>query len=398
MRLDDTTQSYENKNNALGYRAPKVPSLDAFLGENSRKRARVDLEDMLNAEDQDPRPTPTSTSASSNPTGNPTGKKTNKRGQKALRHLREIVGREGMGPVNYVDLASKIQVPVTLLDLFQMSPDLAKAFRKLSTRVNKKNSNQGKSPNGFNVNDVDLSISRDRHMLRSADPKVLEEIAPLLTMMEKAFRIPVVVRTKSKGKVVNVTLPVHVSQADQGSDMIVATIGLLKALKIPVLPLSDLGFSGLTMNVADGTSSELTHYAVFEIGVYGIWRTVEAFVRPYNAGNAGDMHLLLGMPWLHTVNAKIHIRDSVIELGDTSRGEKPVKIQGPQFVECKKHRLILHPANRENVAQDSSSDESSDESDSEISSDDEVPIPSVSRHQPVYKNVQFRSSTKVSEN
>ncbi|RKF60164.1 hypothetical protein OnM2_053030, partial [Erysiphe neolycopersici] len=95
---------------------------------------------------------------------------------------------------------------------------------------------------------------------------------------QKAFRVPIVVKATKDGKPVNVSLPLGVAQADQGSDMIIVTIGFLKKLGIPVRSLAERGFNGLTMNVADGSSARLTHYAEFEVGVHGIWRKVEAFV------------------------------------------------------------------------------------------------------------------------
>jgi hypothetical protein len=208
--------------------------------------------------------------------------------------------------------------------------------------------------------------------LKKANPSVLKQLAPFMTMNQKAFRVPVVIRTRIKGKLVNVTLPVYAGQADQGSDMIVASVGLLRTLHLKSRALCDRGFSGLTMNVADGNIAELTHYATFKIGVYGIWRRVEAFVRPCNERNVDDIHLLLGMPWLHSVNAKILIRESVIEIGDPSVGERTVRIQGPQFVECKNHKLVLHPAvptsRKEHLAESSDEDdESSDDSDYDTS-------------------------------
>ena len=86
------------------------------------------------------------------------------------------------------------------------------------------------------------------------------------------------------------------------------------------------------------------------------------------------------MPWLYTVNAKILIRDSIIEIGDHCRREKIVKIQGPQFIEYPHHKLILHPTTPKPTIKhkipdsDSSKDDSSDsgESDSEFSSDDDI--------------------------
>ena len=138
-------------------------------------------------------------------------------------------------------------------------------------------------------------------------------------------------------------------------------------------------------NVADGTSARLTHYSEFEIGVLGVWRKIEAFVRPFSASNSDEVHLLLGMPWLHAVDAKIRIRESIIEIGDNQKGETVVKIQGPKFVESESHRLVLCPKNKgdENITsedEDSTSDDadgsfygSSEESEGSWSDDESEP-------------------------
>lgn len=345
--------------------------LNMFLNETGpyKKRARIEIEDILNATDEEP--------------ARRAVKKARKRGQKALRHLREIVGRQGCGLIDYKKLAEEINVSVWLLDLFQMSPDLSKAFRTLSTRVNKKNlkkakvSRENDQDSGHDQDgDVMFSGDVDLGVLKGANPKVLKHIAPLLTMEQKPLRVPGVVRAKRNGKVVDVTLPLSVSRADSGSDMVVVTIGFLKALGIPAKALVGRGFSGLTMNVADGNTAELTHYSVFNLGVYGVWRKVEAFVRPHNKANEEEIHLLLGMPWLHMVNARIFIRESAIEIGDPRAGEKIVRIHGPRFVESTHHKLVLHPKDSHSkpavpvyVESDSEDSEDSD-SDSELSSDD----------------------------
>lgn len=60
---------------------------------------------------------------------------------------------------------------------------------------------------------------------------------------------------------------------------------------------------------------------------------MEAFFRPIKSGGKDEeMHLLLGIPWLHDVKV-IHIRDSRIELGDKTRGEQVYQIKGPECVE-----------------------------------------------------------------
>ncbi|RKF84328.1 hypothetical protein GcM1_115005 [Golovinomyces cichoracearum] len=138
------------------------------------------------------------------------------------------------------------------------------------------------------------------------------------------------------------------AQPDQGSDMIIVTVGFLKKLGLPIRNLSENLFSGLTMNFADGTSAELSYFSKFEIGVMGIWRKVEAFVRPFSNENNEEVHLLLGMPWLHVVDAKIRIRVSIIEIGDRDQGEAIVKLQGPKFVESEVHKLILCPKRKDN--------------------------------------------------
>ncbi|KAI0997162.1 hypothetical protein K3495_g11025 [Podosphaera aphanis] len=145
------------------------------------------------------------------------------------------------------------------------------------------------------------------------------------------------------GKPVKVSLPTSVSQADQGSDMIIMTVGFLEKFNLPLNSLSNRGMNGLTINVADGTSARLTHHSQFEIGVLGIWRKVEAFVRPFSDRNADEVDLLLGLPWLHTVCAKIWVGKSIIEIGDPERGEKILKIQGPIFVEGGEQKLVLCP-------------------------------------------------------
>ncbi|KAI0994798.1 hypothetical protein K3495_g13383 [Podosphaera aphanis] len=97
--------------------------LDAFLNVgNDKKRARpLDIRDILNDDVQDTKV-----------------RKTGKRHKRVMRQLREIVGRQGKGPVDYEKLAEDIQVHINLMELFQISPDLSKAFRALSTRVNEK--------------------------------------------------------------------------------------------------------------------------------------------------------------------------------------------------------------------------------------------------------------------
>ncbi|POS82059.1 hypothetical protein EPUL_005888, partial [Erysiphe pulchra] len=221
----------------------------------------------------------------------------------------------------------------------------------------------------------DLGLGDENRCCEGASGGVnnLRSVVPLVSAERKAFRVPVVVKTSKNGTPVNVVMPTEVSQADQGSDMIVVTIGFLRALGISTKPLSDVGYHNLTMNVADGRSAKLTHCCTLTIGVLGVWRKVDAFVRPFDESNKTEVHLLLGMPWLHSVDAKIHIRASKIELGDVKRGEKVVELRGPQFTESTNHKLILRPklVHEEEEEEDSSDCSSESNSESDSSSDED---------------------------
>ena len=42
------------------------------------------------------------------------------------------------------------------------------------------------------------------------------------------------------------------------------------------------------------------------------------------------------------MDARIAIRDSIVEIGDKSQGEKVIEIRGPIFVSSSEHKLILY--------------------------------------------------------
>ncbi|POS85900.1 hypothetical protein EPUL_002307 [Erysiphe pulchra] len=273
-------------------------------------------------------------------------KKSIRKERRIIKHLGEIFGHQGKGPVNYKKLAEEIMVEVSLMDLFQISPDLSKAFRILSTRVNERNMKEK----------IRSELPKMRQMERRDNAKESEVLfrkaaGPQYVTEEKSFRIQVVVKAKKNGKQVKVSLPTSITQADQGSGMVIVTVGFLKKFGLPIKNLSERGMDGLTMNVADGTSARLTHYSQFEIRVLGIWRKVEAFVRPFSGKDTTEVHLLLG----------------VIEIGDPERGEKCVKIQGPVFVESEEHKLVLFPGRKEEMVYVESSSDDSEDPDSENS-------------------------------
>ncbi|KAG5951336.1 hypothetical protein E4U57_006956, partial [Claviceps arundinis] len=54
---------------------------------------------------------------------------------KNAKVLSQIWGRAGLGPIDWKTLAERISVPISLLDLWQISPELSRQFRKLSSRM-----------------------------------------------------------------------------------------------------------------------------------------------------------------------------------------------------------------------------------------------------------------------
>ena len=123
------------------------------------------------------------------------------------------------------------------------------------------------------------------------------------------------------------------------------------------------------MKVVNGSRCELTRWTHLNVEIQGITRNVWAFVCP--TGNK-KLELLLGMPYLESVDAQIDIRKSKIRIGDRDRGETPVHVTAPKCTP------VSPMVDKVEVEEESdSSDESSEEEDSEEESDNNA-----ATHQP----------------
>ena len=112
--------------------------------------------------------------------------------------------------------------------------------------------------------------------------------------------------------------------------------------------LSDIGFKGLTMRTADDRETEIIYWVWLMIAVEGIWRNIRCFVAPEvvsvtESGRSEYLSLILGIPWLYSVDAHISIRQSTIFIGDRSIGEEVRSVVGPEMVFCKDHNLLMYP-------------------------------------------------------
>ena len=162
--------------------------------------------------------------------------------------------------------------------------------------------------------------------------------------VEKAFRIEC---TITSGTGTSMNLGKAITQADQGSEMNVISDSIRAQIGAPKKALSDIGFHGLTMRTADHRDTRLDYWTEFTITTSGISRLIRCFIAPRvtiaGSSRSGHFNLLLGLPWLFSINAHISIRESKITIGDPAMEETMRDIIGPEMVFCTEHTLIMYP-------------------------------------------------------
>ena len=207
-------------------------------------------------------------------------------------------------------------------------------------------------------------------------PDVHTKHLSTLSGAEKAFRIPSTVKT---GDGSDLTLEKKETQADQGSEMNVVSGAMVRKVGAKLRPLAEVGFEGLTMQTADHFEAMLEYYIGFDLCVEGIWRYVRCFVAPEVRGRPQEPRILLGLPWLYSVNAFISVRQSTIQIGDPSIGEHVRCITGPELVYHKDHNMIMYPKSIvrpvgtvTELDDSDSSDSSSDQSEDDLSDVDDA--------------------------
>ena len=130
----------------------------------------------------------------------------------------------------------------------------------------------------------------------------------------------------------------------------------------------------------------LHQWVWLRIVVEQIIRDIRCFMTPEihhttATGKTEHLSLILGLPWLYSVDAFISIRKSKIMVGDTSVGETVREVVGPKLMFCKDHNLLMYPKSIMAVPGlekvDDTDGDSSDSSDSEdnISDVDDPVLP-----------------------
>ncbi|OJD21207.1 hypothetical protein ACJ73_07455 [Blastomyces percursus] len=201
-------------------------------------------------------------------------------------------------PLSVREIFDSFKAEINLTDLLQYSPFLVASLKKFMTR------------------------ETARRKKRTGTQPLSEEACE-----DKTFRFPAQIKIVDQ----IFDLPRSVTQADQGSELNLVSEGFLRTYWIPKKPLSDIGYQGMSMKTA--TKVESFHFwAEIEIAVQGIWREVPFFVSTSpRRTSISSNDVLLGIPWLFDVNARLDIRRGVMVIGDTDRGETRVIVQGPEL-------------------------------------------------------------------
>ena len=201
-----------------------------------------------------------------------------------------------------------------------------------------------------------------------------------LSGSDKAFRVVTVVRMANGSEVV---LEKPQTQADQGSEMNVISMGLVRMLGLKLQALADIGFKGLSMRTADHRDTVLEYWVWLHVAVEGVWRHIRCFVAPEvvsvsETGRSEYLGLILGIPWLYSVDAKISVRHSSLMVGDVTMGEEVREVIGPEMIFCREHNLIMYPKSamvralpKATVEEVSDYSESSDDDDGSTEEDEE---------------------------
>lgn len=134
-----------------------------------------------------------------------------------------------------------------------------------------------------------------------------------------------------------VSIPRHMSHADQGSDLNVVYMPLVEKLGLQLRKLSEIDSRQMFIGVASGDTVPLKHWVFLNTSTHGIYRRTWAVVAPATRDQATrcqshQLVLLLGIPWLYSVCAMIDIKEESLYIGDPSIGETRTELAVPTMV------------------------------------------------------------------
>ena len=253
------------------------------------------------------------------------------------------------------------RLDMTLMDMLAWSPAMCKELKRLCTRVTNRRAQKltnpaviPDQPNQFNFVPQSIPNPGFQASQNPSNPSTQATVARVVAIptpdhhtkklrelagSEKAYNIGGAARVNGK----ETHIPKKHTSADQGSDMNVMSTSMTQVLSLVPKSLAEVGFLGLCMETADHRETLLETWVLFDYCVEGLWRSVPCFVSPPTPGVEDVPRLLLGLPWLHDINAVISVRNSSIQIGDPAIGEQVRFITGPELVYHRDHSLLMYP-------------------------------------------------------
>ena len=215
------------------------------------------------------------------------------------------------------DLLEKTMVEISILEFLDWSTPANKELKRLATKPAKK-----KKAARVTLMGTSAEASAEGVKVHKINDNQFTKFLASLADESKPFHIPTSIRVSDKEHDLKLTEV----QADQGSEINIISIDLVKKYGLELIPLKKKGFAGLTIVTADHKSTKLEYSVNVEIGVKGIWRKIACFVMPETDSAIlliKSFSLLLGLPWLYAVTALIFIRDFKIFIGSSELNEEP---------------------------------------------------------------------------
>ena len=318
----------------------------------AEKRKRVDIEDVLN-------PEPETT------TGRKKAVAKGKGVSKKKKPLAPIQGMIGEPPVDIKEILMRTEVVMPLLHQLQLSPAFRDEMKRLAMGTRKPRKPKAKVT-------VEEPGTQPMVGATSAHESALKDVEQMKGSRDRAFGVPAIVWKDHRSTRIDVDR--NLVMADQGSDVNLIYPDLVKTLGLKLLPIKLLNIKKMRMGLANGSHHDLTHWVKFHVAVGPVHRQVWSFVCPQESKG---LSLLLGLPWLNSVNARIHVRDKEIFIGDHAKGEETVKMTVPlmQSRRAKPEPVVAPSADPDdNLSDSGESDTSSTESESESESDSEMEV------------------------
>jgi hypothetical protein len=271
-------------------------------------------------------------------------------------------------PISIRQLLKTQKLDLTWLDFLQYSPKACSETRRLLTRMSSKK--RRKSLKATPATAQVSEIVGKPALSKNDNTQILSQ----MTGEERAYRVPVTIRyPKVGGKTQEISLARARTHADPGSDMNCLSETVADEWGLKKQELGTHGLEGLSMGTANYGDTPLQYFVELDVGVAGLWRTIQVVLVPQSSKGilSSDQHaLLLGLPWLFDVDAKLGIRQASLIIGDSKKKENPIEVTGVEQTFSGGHKIILYPKRLAKIpGSDSDSSEESESLDSDSSED-----------------------------